>query len=85
MGAKTYFHTTTFSAGTYLALPVATLESTLVVFSGVGIRITTLVAESLFPKLVFTVTMYDTCDVPISLTVGITLNGSLTLDVDRYL
>lgn len=54
-------------------------------FKGVGIRKTTLVAESLGLKLVFTVTSYDTRDVPISVTVGITLRGNLTLDVERYL
>jgi hypothetical protein len=81
----TYFHITTFSAGTYLALPFATLQSTLVVFNGVGIRKTTFVADNLLPKLAFTATLYDTCDVPISFTVGITRKGSLTFDVERYL
>lgn len=74
-----------FSAGTYLALPLGTLQSTLVVLSGVGIRITTLVAESLLLKSAFTLTIYDTCVVPISLTVGITRSGNLTFLVDRYL
>ncbi len=83
--STTHFHTTTFSAGTYLAFPFATLQSTLMAFSGVGIRMTTLVADSLLLKLVFTVTTYDTCVVPISFTVGITRSGSLTLDVARYL
>lgn len=46
---------------------------------------TTLVAESLLLKLVFTVTAYDTCVVPISLTVGRTRNGSFTFEVERYL
>ncbi len=76
---------TTFSAGAYLALPFCTLQSTVVVFRGVGIRKTTLVAESLLLKLVFTVMLYETCVVPISFTVGITRKGSLTLDVERYL
>ena len=80
-----HFHTTTFSAGTYFAFPFATLQSTFVVFSGVGILITTLVAESLLLKFVFTVTTYCTCVVPISVTEGITFSGSLTLDVARYL
>lgn len=44
-----------FSAGTYLALPLATLQSTLIVLSGVGIRRTTLVADSLLLKFVLTV------------------------------
>ena len=81
----TYFHMTTFSAGTYLALPFATLQSTLVVFNGVGIRKTTLVADNLFPKLAFTAMLYDTCVVPISATVGSTRKGNLTFDVERYL
>lgn len=81
----THFHTTTFSAGTYFALPLGTLQSTVVVLRGVGIRMTTLVAESLLLKLVFTVTAYDTCVVPISLTVGRTRNGSFTFEVERYL
>ena len=81
----THFHTTTFSAGTYLALPFATLQSTVVVFNGVGILSTTLVADSLFPKFALTVTAYETCVVPISFTVGMTRNGSLILDVHRYL
>jgi hypothetical protein len=85
MDQVTYFHTTTFSAGTYLALPFATLQSTLVVFNGVGIRKTTLVADNLFPKLAFTAMLYDTCVVPISFTVGITRKGNLTFDVERYL
>lgn len=80
-----HFQMTSLSAGTYLALPVATLQSTLVVLSGVGIRRTTFVADSLASKLVFTITMYVTCEVPISLTVGMILNGSFTFDVERYL
>ena len=60
MGAGAHFHTTTFSSGTYFAFPVATLQSTVVVLSGVGIRRTIFVAESLGPKLVLTVTVYDT-------------------------
>jgi hypothetical protein len=59
-GKQTYFHTTTFSAGTYFAFPFATLQSTVVVFRGVGIRRTTPVAESFVLKLAFTVTAYDT-------------------------
>jgi hypothetical protein len=81
----TDFQTTTFSAGTYLAFPFATLHSTVVVFNGVGIRITTLVAESLLLKFAFTVTVYETWVVPISVTVGMIRRGSLTLDVERYL
>ena len=80
---KTHFQTTTFSAGTYFALPLGTLQSTLVVFNGVGIRITTLVADNLVLKVVLTVMSYETCDVPISFTVGMTLSGSLTFDVER--
>ncbi len=81
----TYFQTTTFSPGTYLALPDPTLQSTAVVFRGVGIRRTTLVADSLLLKLVLIVTAYDTCVVPISVTVGMILKGSFILEVDRYL
>lgn len=78
-----YFHTTTFSSGTYFAFPVWTLQSTLVVFRGVGMRRTTLVADSLFPKFVFRTMRYVTCVVPTSLTVGITRRGSFTFEVDR--
>ena len=82
---STHFQMTTFSAGTYFALPFCTLQSTFVVFRGVGIRKTTLVADSFGLKFVLTLTMYDTCDVPISVIVGITLIGKLTFEVDRYL
>ena len=75
----------TFSAGTYFAFPFALLQSTVVVLRGVGIRSTTFVAESLLLKFALTVTVYDTCDVPISFTVGMTRSGSLTFDVDLYL
>jgi len=85
MKGKTHFHTITFSAGTYFAFPVATLQSADVVFNGVGIRRTMLVAESLLPKLALTVTVYCTCVVPISVTDGIILRGSLTFEVERYL
>jgi hypothetical protein len=84
-GVKTYFQTTTFSPGTYFALPLATWQSTAVVFSGVGMRRTTFVADSLLLKLALTVTAYETCVVPISVTVGITRRGSLTFEVERYL
>lgn len=57
----------------------------MVVLSGVGIRRTTFVAESLLLKLALMVTTYDTWDVPISFTVGIIRNGNLTFDVERYL
>ena len=81
----THFHTTTFSAGTYLAFPVEALHSTDVVFKGVGMRSTTLVADNLLLKFALTATIYVTCVVPISVTVGITRSGNLTFDVDRYL
>ncbi len=84
-GWETYFQTTTFSAGTYFAFPSATLQSTLVVLRGVGIRMITLVAESLLLKFVLTATTYETCVVPISFTVAMTFRGSLTFVVDRYL
>jgi hypothetical protein len=76
---------TTFSAGTYLALPSATLQSTAVVESGVGMRRTTFVADSFGPNAALTVTAYETWVVPISVTVGMTFSGSLTFDVLRYL
>jgi len=44
-----------------------------------------LVAESLLLKLALTVTVYCTWVVPISVTDGMTLRGSLTLEVERYL
>lgn len=81
----TYFHTTTFSAGTYFAFPLATLQSTEVVFKGVGIRKTMLVADSLLLKFALMVIIYVTCVVPISVTVAITRSGSFTFDVERYL
>lgn len=42
----TRFQTMTFSAGTYLALPNVTLQSTFAVLSGVGILMTTLFADN---------------------------------------
>lgn len=80
-----YFQTITFSAGTYFAFPFCTLQSTLVVFKGVGIRRTTLVADNLGLKFVRMLTIYDTWVVPISVTVGNTLSGKLMFEVDRYL
>jgi hypothetical protein len=68
-----------------LALPLATLQSTSVVFNGVGIRRMRFVAANLALKLALTVTTYETSLVPISVTVGMTRSGSLTFDVDRYL
>jgi len=56
-----------------------------VVFRGVGIRKTTLVAESLALKLVLMVMTYETREVPISVTVGMMRSGNFTLDVARYL
>lgn len=75
----------TFSAGTYLAFPFCTLQSTLVVFKGVGMRRTTLVADSFGLKFVRMLTIYETCVVPISVTVGRTFKGRLMFEVDRYL
>jgi hypothetical protein len=74
-----------FSAGTYLALPIAVLHTAVVTFSGVGMRRTTLVAASLALKPALTVMLYCTCDVPISLTVGWIRRGRLMSDVARYL
>ena len=75
----------TFSAGTYFALPFGTLQSTVVVFKGVGMRRMTFVALNLALKLAFTVTMYETAVVPFSVIVGRIRNGRLTLVVERYL
>ena len=72
-----------FSAGTYLALPLGTLHSTLVVFSGVGIFTTRPEADSFASKLVLIATTYETPVVPISFTVANTLTGSFTFDVER--
>jgi hypothetical protein len=74
-----------FSAGTYFALPIGTLQSTFVVFNGVGIRRTTFVALSFELKFALMLIRYETWDVPISLTVGMILSGRLTLEVARYL
>lgn len=81
----THFQTTTFSPGTYLAFPFTTLQSTVVVFNGVGMRRTTFVAESLLLKFAFKVIVYETCVVPTSVTVAITRSGNLTFEVERYL
>ena len=56
----TYFQMITFSAGEYFALPDAVLHVAMVVFNGVGIRSTILVALSLGLKPVFTVMLYWT-------------------------
>ena len=81
----THFHTMRFSAGTYLALPSWTLQSTLVVLRGVGILRTTLLALSFGLKLALIWIVYSTRDLPISSTIGWTRKGSWTLLVDRYL
>lgn len=75
----------TFSAGSYLALPLGTLQSTVVAFKGVGIRNETSVALSFVSNTAFTVIAYETLDVPFSTTVGKTLIGRLTDVVERYL
>lgn len=85
MGRLAYFQLIVFSAGTYFAFPVAALQSTSTVFSGVGIFKTTFVAASFMLKLAFTVTEYVTWDVPISVMTGIIFRGNLTFEVDRYL
>ena len=82
---RSHFHTTTFSSGTYFAFPLVTLFSTVVVFNGVGIRRTTSVADNLLLKFALTETVYDTCVVPISVTLGMIRRGNLTFEVDRYL
>lgn len=56
-GGRAYFQMMTFSAGTYFAFPIPTLQSTLVVFSGVGILMTTLFADSFGGKLALTCTV----------------------------
>lgn len=73
----------TFSEGAYFALPFATLQSTEVVFRGVGMRRTTFVADSLLPKFVLIAMTYVTWVLPTSVTVGMTFSGSLTFVVDR--
>ena len=68
----------------YLALPTWTLQSTLVVLSGVGMRRTMLLALSLGEKLALSCIVYSTLLLPTSSTIGWTLNGKLTFDVERY-
>jgi hypothetical protein len=75
----------TFSEGAYFAFPDAVLHWAIVAFSGVGMRRTILVALSLGLNPVFTVMLYWTCDVPISVTVGCTRKGKCTSEVERYL
>lgn len=81
----THFQTTTFSAGAYFALPTATLHSTRVVLSGVGIRRTMPLALSLPSKLVRREIVYSTLDLPTSLTIVCNLNGRFMFVVERYL
>lgn len=81
----THFQMIMFSAGTYFALPIPTLHSTLAALSGVGILITTLLALNLGGNMLRTWTVYSTRDLPISSTMGCTRKGRLMLDVDRYL
>ena len=81
----TYFQTIIFSAGTYLAFPMGTFTCAPVVFSGVGIRKTTLLALSLPSKLALRCIVYSTRDLDGSVTCVWSLNGKLILDVDRYL
>lgn len=74
-----------FSAGTYLAFPICTLQLTDVVFSGVGIRSTTSFALSFGSKLAFRCIAYSTRDLEGSTTCVCSLNGRLMLVVERYL
>ena len=82
---RTYFQTIIFSAGTYLAFPIGTLTCAPVVFSGVGIRRTTLLAFSFPSKLARRCIVYSTLDLVGSVTCVCSLKGKLMLDVDRYL
>lgn len=74
-----------FSAGTYFALPIWTLQLTDVVFSGVGIRKTTSFAFSFGSKFAFRCIEYSTRDFVGSTTCVCSLNGKLMLVVERYL
>lgn len=82
---RTHFQMIMFSAGTYFALPIPTLHSTLAALSGVGILITTLLALNLGGNMLRTWTVYSTRDLPISSTMGCTRKGRLMFEVDRYL
>lgn len=73
------------SEDTHLAFPTPTSHLTDVVFGGVGMRRTTFVPVNLGSKLALRLTVYSTRDLPISSTIGCTLKGRLTLDVERYL
>lgn len=73
------------SADTHFALPNPTSHLTDVVLGGVGMRRTTFVPVSLGSKLALRLTVYSTRDLPTSSTIGWTLKGRLTFDVERYL
>ncbi len=75
------FHTMLFSAGSYLALPCVQRSEMRAVLSGVGMRMTTLVANSLDPKLALTPMLYSTLVLPTSLTMAWILKGRLTFSV----
>ena len=81
----THFHTIMFSAGTYFAFPTPTLLFTLVVFNGVGILNTTLLAFSLGSNDARRWMVYSTRDLVGSVTWVCSRNGRLIFVVDRYL
>lgn len=81
----THFQTMTFSAGTYFALPTTTLHSARIALSGVGMRRTMPLADSLPSKLALRWIVYSTLDLPTSLTIGCRRNGRLMFVVERYL
>ena len=81
----TYLQIIRLSLGLYFAFPRETLQSTLAVLRGVGTLMTTLLAFSLGEKVVLTCIVYSTRVLPTSSTIGTTLNGRLTLVVERYL
>lgn len=80
-----HFQMITFSAGTYFAFPTPTFVATFVVFNGVGIRSTTLLALSFGSKAARRWIVYSTRDFVGSVTCVCRRKGRLMLVVERYL
>jgi hypothetical protein len=73
-----------FSAGLYFAFPTPTFASAFVVFNGVGILSTTLLAFNFGSKLARRWIVYSTRDFVGSVTCVCSRKGRLMFDVERY-
>lgn len=81
---STHFQMMKFSAGLYFAFPTPTFASAFVVFNGVGILSTTLLAFNFGSKLARRWIVYSTRDFVGSVTCVCNRKGRLMFDVERY-